>query len=385
MRKIRVAHLLYIIGPAGKEKGVLKIVSGMDKSKFEVDLVVLRDIVYRDLIDLDQLNIVQVKSAAGNSLKVIPQLVEIFKKNRYDIIYTHSWNTLVEGYFAAVLAGVPIKIHGEHGTFERSPLKDRLQRLLWKRFDALTVVVGDLGKKLRDIFDYQNDNIKILYNGTDHAKFFPSPEAREKFRRQYGLEKNFLVGTVGRFHPVKDHFTLIKGFKHFRSGVPGAKLLLVGGGGKTGEKNKQLYLQLIEQLDLQDDVLFIPPVSNPEGLMNTLDIFVLSSVSEGCSNVILEAMACGVPVVATNTGGNPELVADRENGLLFEVGNDRELAEKLHSLHADPALRQKFSQRGVQLIKEKFSLDKTVSDYEALYSTLFKQKMNGKFERKVIE
>jgi glycosyltransferase involved in cell wall biosynthesis len=104
----------------------------------------------------------------------------------------------------------------------------------------------------------------------------------------------------------------------------------------------------------------------------------LSSISEGCSNVILEAMACGIPVVVTNTGGNPELVTNNDNGLLFEVGNDRELSEKLFSLHGDPELRQKFSHRGVQLVKEKFSLDKTVSNYEALYAGLYKQKMNGK-------
>lgn len=378
MKKIKVAHLLYIIGPAGKEKGVLKIVSMMDKSKFDVDLIVLRDIVYKNLINTRDLNIITLRPVQGNSLKTIPQLREIFKKNRYDIVYTHSWNTLLEGYLAALLARIPIKIHGEHGTFERSYLKDKLQKLLWNRFDTVTVVVGDLEKKLRQIFAYRKNNIKIIYNGADHGKFRPSPEFRETFRKQHGLENNFLVGTVGRFHPIKDHLTLIKGFKHFRSRVLDAKLVLVGGGGKTGEKNKRRYNELTEELGIKDDVVFIPPVSNPEALMNTFDVFVLSSISEGCSNVILEAMACGIPLVVTDTGGNPELVTDNDNGLLFEVGNDRELSEKLLSLHGDPALRQKFSRRGVQLIKERFSLDKTVSNYEALYAALYKQKMNGK-------
>lgn len=378
MKKIKVAHLLYIIGPAGKEKGVLKIVSMMDKNKFDVDLIVLRKIVYKNLINVKDFNIIILNPVQGNSLKTIPQLTKIFKKNRYDIVYTHSWNTLLEGYLAALLARVPIKIHGEHGTFERSYLKDKVQKLLWKRFDAVTVVVGDLEKKLRRIFAYRKNNIKIIYNGADHGKFQPSPKYRETFRKQHGLENDFLVGTVGRFHPVKDHLTLIKGFKHFRSRVPGAKLVLVGGGGKTGEKNKSRYDELIKKLDIKDDVMFIPPVSNPEALMNTFDVFVLSSISEGCSNVILESMACGIPLVVTNTGGNPELVTDNDNGLLFEVGNDRELSEKLLSLYGDPELRQKFSHRGVQLIKERFSLDKTVANYEELYSGLYEQKMNGK-------
>jgi hypothetical protein len=140
MKKIKVAHLLHVIGPAGKEKGVLKIVSGMDQSRFEVDLIVLRGILYQDLIDLKSLNIIELDRVQGNSIKLVPQLVKIFKKNRYDIIYTHSWNTLVEGYLSALVAGIPIKIHGEHGTFERSYLKDKLQKFLWKHFDAVTVV-----------------------------------------------------------------------------------------------------------------------------------------------------------------------------------------------------------------------------------------------------
>jgi hypothetical protein len=118
----------------------------MDQSRFEVDLIVLRGILYQDLIDLKSLNIIELDRVQGNSIKLVPQLVKIFKKNRYDIIYT---------------PGIPIKIHGEHGTFERSYLKDKLQKFLWKHFDAVTVVVDDLEKKLREIFDYKADNIKI--------------------------------------------------------------------------------------------------------------------------------------------------------------------------------------------------------------------------------
>jgi glycosyltransferase involved in cell wall biosynthesis len=378
MKKIKVAHLLHLLGPAGKEKGVLKIVSGMDKSRFEVDLIVLRGIMHRDLIDLESLNIIELEQVQGNSIKLVPRLIKILRKNRYDIIYTHSWNTLVEGYIAALSAGIPIKIHGEHGTFERSYLKDKLQKLLWKKFDSVTVVVGDLKNKLIEIFGYKTDNIRIVYNGTDHTKFYPSPELREEFRKKYGLEGYFLVGTVGRFYEIKDHFTLIRGFNHFRSLIPNAKLVLVGGGGREGDKNKERYNQLIKELGLIDDVVFIPPVANPEALMNTFDIFVLSSINEGCSNVILEAMACGIPLVVTDTGGNPELVTDRNNGLLFEVGNYKELAEKLHYLYVHPEEREKFSRRGIQLIKEKFSLKRTILIYEKLYSDLYHQKRNGK-------
>jgi glycosyltransferase involved in cell wall biosynthesis len=284
----------------------------------------------------------------------------------------------VEGYLAALGAGIPIKIHGEHGTFERSYLKDKLQKFLWKKFDSVTVVVGDLEKKLREIFNYKAKNVRIIYNGTDHTKFYPSQDLRKEFRKKYGLEGFFLVGTVGRFYKVKDHFTLIRGFKHFRSLIPNTKLVLVGGDAVRGDKYKERYVQLIEELGLNDDVVIIPPVTDPETVMNTFDIFVLSSISEGCSNVILEAMACGIPLVVTNTGGNPELVKDHDNGLLFEVGNDKELAEKLQYLYDHPEVRERFSRQNIKLVKEKFSLGKTIFNYEKLYSDLYNQKVNGK-------
>ena len=384
MTRIKVAHLLHIVGPAGKEQGVLKIVSGMDPEKFEVDIIVMKDVRYPELLDLERFNIVRLKQVSGNSLKQVPALAEVLKQNRYDVIYTHSWNTLLEGYLAAKWAKVPVKIHGEHGTFERSSLKDHLQRWVWGKFDAVTVVVGDLAQKLREEFDYRKHNIAVVYNGTDHTRFHPSPEDRERYRREFKLEDSFLVGTVGRFHPVKDHFTLIRGFARFQQQVPEARLALVGGGGETGETYKRRYEALVKELGIAEKVIFIPPTSQPEQLLNMFDVFVLSSISEGCSNVILEAMSCGIPVIATDTGGNPELVAENETGLLFPVGDAAALAEQLRRLHADPALRQRFSAAGLQRIRESFSLARTVANYEQLFSDLYQQKTNGKQRRQAV-
>ncbi len=377
MKKIKIAHLLHIVGPAGKEQGVLKIVNRMDKTKFDVDIIVMKDVRYPELLDLENFNIIRLESIQGNSLKLVPQLAEVLKREKYDVIYTHSWNTLLEGYLAAKWAGTPVKIHGEHGTFERSSLKDKLQRLLWGKFDAVTVVVGDLEAKLRNIFNYGKNNIAIVYNGTDHTKFYPSEKFRHSFRKAHQLEDVFLIGTVGRFHPVKDHFTLIKGFATFAKDLKDVKLALVGGGGATGESYKRKYEALIAELGIEDKVIFIPPTSHPEQMLNMFDVFVLSSISEGCSNVILEAMSCGIPVVATDTGGNPELVKENHNGMLFPVGDADELAKKLHHLYKDKALRENFSKIGLDIIKKQFTIEKTVNNYEQLFINLYNAKTNG--------
>ncbi len=375
MRKIHLAHLVHDLGFAGKEKGIMKISSRLDRSRFEVSIIVLRK-VFRDAVTpADRFHIIELNRKPGNDLRLFYQLAQLFKQHQFDIIYTHSWNTLVEGYFGAALTRVPAKIHGEHGTFEHSLIKDKLQSALWGRFDAVTVVADALRQKMRDEFGYTGDNIQVIHNGIDTQKFYPSAELRQRFRQQLGLNQEFLVGTVGRFHPVKDHFTLFRAFARFRTRVPNARLLMVGR--ETYSHLMEKYQGCLNDLGIREQVIFHPPTTRVEEVFNAMDAFVLSSKSEGCSNVILEAMACGVPVVATRAGGNPELVQDGETGLLFEVKDTDELAKKLLKLYSNSELYKKLQLAGPRVIQKEFSLDQAVMSYEKLYAQLMQEKKNN--------
>lgn len=372
MAKIKIAHLVNVLGPAGKERGILKIVSQMDQSKFDVHIIVMSVIHYPELLGLEAFTVHQLAENIPNNLKKVPKLARLLRQHQFDIIYTHSWNTLLEGYLGALLAGTPIKIHGEHGTFERSGLKDKLQKWLWGRFDSITVVAGDLGNQMRTEFGYRKDNIRVVYNGINHDQFYKNSKTRDDFRNSRKIDDYFVVGTIGRLHPVKDHPTLIRGFAKFKAtGVKARLVLLATGKVDIGKP----YTDLIKKLDLKDDIVLEYPTDTPEAIMNSLDIFVLSSISEGCSNVTLEALACGTPVVATRTGGNPELVVEGENGLLFEVGDDEELARHLKYLYDHPELRQKFSESGIKRIEAEFTISRTVANYQDLFTELYQKKV----------
>lgn len=375
MSKIRVAHLVNVIGPSGKESGILKIASRMDQVRFKIDIVSLSGILYRDAVPhLDQFDILTLKSTPeGNNLKLIPQLANLLRKKKYDIVYTHSWNTLLEGYFSSFMARVPVKIHGEHGTFERSFAKDRVQKFFWGRFDRIIVVADALQKKMRKEFGYKKENIVVRHNGVDIQKFYPSEKYRKQVRKEFGLENTFVIGNVGRFFPVKDHFTLFRAFEAVRAKIPRTKLMLVGAD-QFGGNLKQKYVKYLKQKSLIDDVLILPPTGTVERMFNAMDVFVLSSISEGCSNVILEALACGVPVIATKTGGNPELLGNDENGLLFPVGDDRMLAQHLLLLYQDLNLREKLSHIGPRVIKQKFTIERVANFYEKLFQDLLSSK-----------
>ncbi|MFQ5630011.1 MAG: glycosyltransferase [bacterium] len=371
MRKIRLAHVVNQLYYAGKEAGIVRISSGMDKSRFDVDIIVLGKVHRDEKMAGRDIRSIELNKQPGNDPKIVFKLAQLFRQNRYHIIYTHAWNTLIEGYIAARLAHVPIKIHGEHGTFERSRLKDKLQPLLWKRFDAVTTVAADLKDRMANFFSYRKDNVCVVYNGIDASRYFPSQELREGFRKEHNLDGQFVIGTVGRFHPVKDHFTLMKGFARFCTIAPEAKLLLVG-----GEKNGEMiskYTTMADNLNISEQIQFLPTTDNINRVINGFDVFVLSSISEGCSNVILEALACSVPVVASRVGGTPELIRDRKNGLLFESGDADALARQLQQLYENQQVRKKLQYKGLDYVRKNFTLEKTVNNYQCLYLSLLEK------------
>lgn len=371
MGKLKIAHIVNQLYFAGKEAGIIKISSALDPSLFEIDILVLGRIHSDEQLTSAGLRQIELGKKPGNDPKIVFRLARLLRKNGYHIVYTHAWNTLLEGYFAAMLAGTPVKIHGEHGTFEHSWLKDRLQPLIWGRFDAVTTVAGDLARRMRREFSYQKDNIRILYNGIDARIFYPCEEHRLAFRNEYGVQQNFVVGTVGRFHPVKDHITLIRGFARFHRRVPAARLILVGGE-KNGPMQAQ-YRDVIRECQLDGSVLLLPPTPEIAKVINGFDVFALSSRSEGCSNVILEALACGVPVLATRVGGNPELIVDGSNGLLFESGDDEALDALLARVYDDSALRRKLREAGPAWVRKCFTFEATIANYRELYLELADQ------------
>ena len=366
MNKIRLVHIVHDLGFAGKEQGILKIVSRMDDSRFRVDIIALRRI-YREALQNVTLpgEVIELGRKPGNDPALIFKLMKIFKAKRYDIVYTHSWNTLIEGYLAARLCGIPKLIHGEHGTFERSWLKDQLQTKLWSNVDAVTVVADSLRRKMVQWFRYATDNVFVIHNGIDRKRFYPSASFRRQMRERYGVRDKFVVGTVGRFHPVKDHFTLIRAFAQIARHLSHAVLILVGRG-----ELESSYRKLCADLGISDRVLFVPPTSQVEQLYNMFDVFVLSSRSEGCSNVLLEAMACGLPVIATRVGGNPELVEHERSGWLVPAGDVAALAGRMEAVENNPEKAREVGRQALERINSRFTLERTVERYERLYESL---------------
>jgi len=375
-KKIRVAHLINFLSPAGKEMGIVKLLNGMDGSVFEPILIVF-DRVFDTLnLNRQKTKLITLNKKEGNDPGLILKLSKVFRKEKIDILHSHSWGTLVEGILAAKLAGVPVILHGEHGTFHKDFKRRLIQRLLFNLSDQVLSVSELLANQLSESIGIKRDKIITILNGVDVTKFKPDAEKRTKYRQELKADREtILIGTVGRPMKVKNHQLMIRALaelkkKHFK-----ARFLIIGDTPKYSLIDE--LRQLTRDLNLNNDVQFLGYRKDIPGYLNAFDIFVLPSLSEGCSNVIQEAMATGLPVVASKVGGTPELIEHQRDGLLFTSNSVGELTEALQFLIENPQKARELGRNALQKAREKFSLPVMIKNYENLY--LHWMKKNGNF------
>lgn len=214
-------------------------------------------------------------------------------------------------------------------------------------------------------FGYSRIKGEFIPNGFDCNLFKPLDAARQAIRQSLSIKQSaFVVGTVGRFHPVKDYDNLLKAFSHFYSQRPDAVLLMAGNG--LSQPNLELMGQ-IEKLGIGEKVILLGARDDIPQVMNALDVFVNASYSEAFPNVVGEAMSCGVPCIATDVGDSALIVGDA--GMVIPPQDSVALSSALRDFSILPySHRQQLSTRARQCIIDRFSLDRIVHQYEDLYA-----------------
>ena len=372
-KSIKIAHLLNDLGAAGKELGVLKLIDHLDGDEFQSNLVILNKVKYNQFDSLEKYRIISLNQPPGNHPLLPLKLAKIFRREKFDIVHTHSWGTLLEGVLGAKLASVKAIVHGEHGTFPQKKIHLYLQRIFWGMSDQVLSVSDELAKKLASATGYPYPKIRTILNGVDNSKFYPSAELRQIFRDKFGFSKDqFIVGTVGRFNKVKNVPMIVRGLSPLvKSGLQ-IDVAHVGGGIHTDTLGKSL-MDLAESLDVAAHVHLLGLQTEMNMIYNGFDVFTLTSFSEGCSNVIQEAMMVGKPVVATRVGGNPELVQDGVTGFLVESDDHEGWAEAIRKLQTNPRLVKEMGENAREFALKNFSLDVMVQAYADVYRTVLKR------------
>ncbi|KIX13212.1 sugar transferase [Dethiosulfatarculus sandiegensis] len=208
--------------------------------------------------------------------------------------------------------------------------------------------------------------VRLIFNGVDLKGYAPDMEARSLIREELGLlTGQALLITVGRLSQVKDQAGMLQALALLKGISPLPVLALVGDG---PERNS--LTALTEELGVKDHVRFLGDRRDVPKLLAASDCFVLSSVSEGISKALLEAMAVGLPVVATNVGGNPELVCPKQTGLLVPQGEPKALAQALATVLLDGGLAQRLGRAGRERVKKSFDVRATAQAYGDLFAEL---------------
>ncbi len=359
MRKIRVLHILHSFGIGGLEKGIAMLINHASPEFEHVILCLTQTGDSSKLIPLDT-KIYEMHKSPGNSIVFLGKLAAAIRGIRPDVVHTRNWSGM-DGVIAARLAGCSCVIHGEHGWGMDDAQGKLRKRQVVRR--VLSLGVRELTAVSEQIKAWLEHEVGVfrpvtrIYNGVE-VPAGHGPTVTSALRRELGLPDDvLLVGTVGRLDPIKDQAGLVRVFQEVKRRIPSSHLVLVGDGPER-EKLQSLRTKGIHLLGMRTDVAAILP---------QLDLFVLPSLNEGISNTILEAMAAGLPIVATAVGGTPELIRHEENGLLISAQDYPALSRALVHYLVDEQLRAAHGERNRCLVLEKFSVPTMIAGYEMVW------------------
>jgi sugar transferase (PEP-CTERM/EpsH1 system associated) len=371
-----VVHVVHRFDVGGLENGVANLINRMPTAEYRHAVVALTEVTsFRERVARDDVTFHALHKSDGHGFRVYPQLLRLFRSLRPAIVHTRNLSAL-EATIPATLAGVPVRIHGEHGwdvaDLVGSSRKYRLLRRLYRPFVHRYVALSQgLESYLVDAVGVRRERVVRICNGVDTARFRPTSDGVRA--PLAGSPCNhpdlWVVGTVGRLQRVKDQVTLARAFVRALAITPGAaarmRLAIVGDGPLRAEVDGILAQARVAHLAwLPGERTDVPAI------LRGLDCFVLPSRAEGISNTILEAMASGLPVIATNVGGNAELVEEGVTGALVPPEDPEALAREIVACFRAPQLAAARGRAGRARAEQLFSLDGMVRRYGDLYQEL---------------
>lgn len=293
------------------------------------------------------------------------KLSRVIKKNKIELIHSNSRTTQVLGCLLNRLSHIP-HIYTCHGFF-----KKRLTRRIFPCWGEKVIAISAQVKDhlIKD-FKVAEKNITIIHNGIDIDRFSKEmPQDRQEKKINLGLNEGPVVGIIARLSDVKGHIYLIKAMKEVLSRTAQAQLLIVGEG-----KMKKTLVNLIDELRIGKSVFFIPAIADTKDVLFIMDVFVMPSLKEGLGLSLMEAMAMGLAVVASNVGGIMTLVQDGINGLLVRPADDHGLALAITDLLQDAKKREDLGKQAQSLIRQNFSQEKMIINTEKVYLECQKEK-----------
>ncbi|MHB1428601.1 MAG: TIGR03088 family PEP-CTERM/XrtA system glycosyltransferase [Rhodocyclaceae bacterium] len=373
-----VLHVFYRFDVGGLENGIVNLINHMPADAYRHAILALTEVTdYRQRIRRDDVQFISLRKPPGHLFKLFPRLVRIFRELRPAIVHSRNLAAL-EVTVPAWLARVPVRIQSEHGRdvddldgsniiyqWVRRAYNPFVSRWIALSRDLETYLTGRVGIPVRKVTQ--------IYNGVDAGRFHPAADAAGAVPSAPTISgcpfirpEHWLVGTVGRMQTVKNQTLLARAFIRALELAPELRprlrLVMVGDGPLRAEAQALLTAAKVAELAwLPGERHDIPEV------LRGLDCFVLPSLAEGISNTILEAMASGLPVIATRVGGNPELVSEGRTGALVPASDPEAMAQAIIAYAQAHEQARSAGQEGRAEVERRFSLDAMVGAYGSIY------------------
>lgn len=385
-RKLRVLRLFSRLNIGGPAIHVILTTAGLDPKKYDSLLVVGREGDREgNFFDLAEAKRIAIQTIPTFGRRIDPlqdfvtlvRLVALMRRERPDIVHTHTAKAGALGRLAAKLAGVPVVVHTFHGSVfdgyfgpRVASLFQRIETMLARVTDRIVAVSDRVAADLAERRIAPRDKIEVVPLGLELDRFRDVDLKRGELRRELGLPLQArLVGCVGRLAPIKDLGTLLRAMVELGVAQPEAVLLVVGDGPERPALESQC-----RQLGLDSRVRFLGFRSDLERIYADLDVAVNCSLNEGTPVSLIEAMASGVPVIATSVGGTPDLLEEGNLGRLVPPGDPKSLAHGVSEILSANGGLGKTTSRARRNVTQRFGVERLLADLDGLYLRLLEAK-----------
>ncbi len=384
MGRKKILHIITRLDAGGSATNTIETVTRLDKTRYEVFLISGRSYdpdgrIARELKDrgIDCVFIDDLRRDINlwHDIKAFVRLYRIIAMGGYDLVHTHSSKAGILGRWAAWLAGVKRIVHTPHGHIFYGYF-NRPLTLFFILLERATALITDRIICLTDIGVEDHLRFKVagkqkfvtIYSGIDINLFRQScPQDIDKLKEGLGIDRDdFVFGTVTRLEPVKGNRFLISAFARILSKFQDLKLLIIGDGSQRSALEKQC-----QEFGISEHVVFAGIREDIPSLLYIMDVFILPSLNEGMGRAVIEAMACGRPVIASATGGLPELLRDGIDGVLVPPADVQRLAEAMKEFVSNPDKVKIMGESARQRAGDRFSIERMIEDVEKLYDSCF--------------